>query len=65
MTKLEAMTRRLADMAVAGDARIVRLLLDQLREADARAAEEPAAQESFSAADREVIAALMMRIGGK
>jgi len=65
MTRLEAMTRTLADKAVAGDARAVRLLLDRLREADARAAEEPAVRESFSEKDREVIAALLVRIGGK
>jgi Family of unknown function (DUF5681) len=65
MTKLEAVTQTLADGAVAGDARMVRLLLDRLGEAEARAAEEPAAQETFSAADREVIAALLARIGGR
>ena len=65
VTKLKAMTRKLADLAAGGDARIVRLLLDQLREADARAAEEPPIEETFSAADREVIAALIARIGGK
>jgi len=63
VTKLEAMTRKLADMAVEGDARILRLLLDQIREAEARAAEEPVTQDAFSTADREVIAALVMRIG--
>jgi hypothetical protein len=65
VTKLKAMSRKLADLAAGGDARIVRLLLDQLREVDARAAEEPAIEETFSAADREVIAALMARMGGK
>ena len=65
MTRLEAMTRTLADKAAAGDPRIVRLLLDRLSAADARAAEEPQAQADFSAADREVIAALLVRIGGK
>jgi hypothetical protein len=63
VTKLEAMTRRLADRAAAGDARIVKLLIDQIRAGEARAAEEP--EEEFSAADREVIAAMVMRIGGK
>ena len=65
MTRLEAVTLMLADKALAGDPRMVRLLLGQLREADARAAEEPATQDAFSAADREVIAALLVRIGGK
>jgi hypothetical protein len=65
MTRLEAMTRTLADKAVAGDAKAVRLLIDRLAIAEARAGEEPAAQESFSAKDREVIAALLVRIGGK
>ncbi len=63
VTKLEAMTRKLADMAVQGDARVVKLLLDRIREAEERAAEEPTMQEEFDATDREVIAAMLQRIG--
>ena len=64
MTKLEAVTLMLADRALAGDARMVRLLLDRLPGSEARAAEEPEAQEAFSSADREVIAALLVRLSG-
>jgi hypothetical protein len=64
VTKLEAMTRKLADLATEGDVRMLRLLIDQMRAAEERAAKEPAADEAFSPADREVIAALVMRIGG-
>ncbi|HTW33271.1 MAG TPA: DUF5681 domain-containing protein [Rhizomicrobium sp.] len=62
VTKLEAMTRKLADMAVQGDARVVKLLLDRIREAEERTAEEPAVQDGFEAADREVIAAMLQRL---
>ncbi len=63
VTKLEAMTRKLADLAAQGDARIVRLLLGELHKAEERAAEEPAMQDAFSAADQEVIATLIVRLG--
>jgi hypothetical protein len=63
VTKLEAMMRTLTDKAVAGDARMVRLLLDRL--GPSRADEEPETEEAFSAADREVIAAMLARLGGK
>lgn len=63
VTKLEAMTRKLADLAVEGDARVLRLLLNEIRLAEERAAEEPATQDVLTAADREVIAALVLRIG--
>src|SRR5215469_7098703 len=63
VTKLQAMTTRLADRAAEGDARMVKLLLDQIRAGEARAAEEP--EEAFTAADREVIAAMVLRIGGR
>ena len=65
MTKLEAMIRTLIDGAVAGDARMVRMLLDRLGAAEERAGEEPETEEAFSAADREVIAAMLKRMGGK
>jgi hypothetical protein len=65
ITKLEAMTRKLADLAVEGDARVLRLLLNEIRLAEQRAAEEPATQDVLTAADREVIAALVARIGGR
>lgn len=64
MTKLEAMIRTLIDGAVAGDARMVRMLLDRLGAAEERAGEGPDT-EAFSAADREVIAAMLKRMGGK
>lgn len=63
ITKLEAMTRKLADLAVEGDARVLRLLLNEIRLAESRAAEEPTTQDVLTAADREVIAALEVRIG--
>jgi Family of unknown function (DUF5681) len=65
VTKLEAVMRKLADLAVAGDARVSRLLLNEIRLAEQRAAEEPATQDVLTAADREVIAALVVRIGGR
>jgi len=65
MTKLDAAMRRLADGAVAGDPRILRLLLGEIRVAEQRAAAEPQTQDVLSAADREVIAALVVRIGGR
>jgi hypothetical protein len=65
MTRLEAMTRTLADKAVAGDAKAVRLLIDRLKEVEARAAAEPGVRESFSEKDREVIAAVLVRLGVK
>ena len=65
MSKLDAMMRTLADGAVEGDPRILRLLLGEIRLAEQRAAKEPATQDVLCAADREVIAALVVRIGGK
>jgi hypothetical protein len=65
MTKLDAMMRALADGAVAGDPRILRLLLGEIRGAEQRAAKEPEMRDVLSAADREVIAALVVRIGGR
>ncbi len=65
MTKLDAMTLQLADLSAAGDARIMRLLLNEIRQAESRMAEEPAMQDTLEAADHEVIAALLARLGGK
>jgi hypothetical protein len=65
MTKAEAMARRFADLAVEGDPRILRLLLGEIRAAEERAQEEPALRDVLTAADREVIAALVVRIGGR
>jgi hypothetical protein len=65
VTKLEAMTRRLADLAVEGDPRILRLLLGEIRLAEERANEEPAMQDVLTSADHEVIAALVLRFGGR
>ncbi len=64
MTKLEAMTRQLIDLAVAGDARVMRLLLNEIRVAESRAAEEPQTQDVLTAADHDVIAALLAKIRG-
>ena len=61
VTKLEAATRALADGAAKGDPRILRLLLNEIRAAESRAAEEPATQDALTAADHEVIAAFMQR----
>lgn len=65
ITKLEAMMRKLADGAVEGDPRILRLLLGEIREAESQAAKEPQTQDVFTAADQEVIASLVLRIGGR
>jgi Family of unknown function (DUF5681) len=64
MTKLEAMTRQLIDLAVAGDARIMRLLLNEIRLKESRAAEEPETQDALEAADHDVIAGLLARLRG-
>jgi len=63
VTKLEATMRKLADLAAAGDARMVRLLIDHLKEAEGQAT--PETEDVFTQADSEVIAALMARIGKK
>lgn len=64
VTKLEALTRKLADLAVDGDARALRLLLGEIREAESRAAETPDVRDVLTTTDHEVIAALVLRIGG-
>jgi hypothetical protein len=65
MTKLDAAMRTLADGAVRGDPRILRLLLGEIRVAEQKAAAEPQTQEVLTAADQEVIATLMVRVGGR
>jgi hypothetical protein len=65
VTKLEALTRKLADLAVEGDARVLRLLLSEIREAESRAPETPAVRDVLTTTDHEVIAALVLRIGGR
>jgi Family of unknown function (DUF5681) len=65
VSKLQAAVKSLADRAASGDPLVLRLLLAELRHAESRAREEPVAQETFSAADREVIAAMLLRIGGR
>ena len=63
VSKLQAAVKSLADRAASGDPHVLRLLLAELRHAESRVGEEPAAQETFSATDREVIAAMLQRIG--
>src|SRR5277367_1704904 len=59
VSKMQAAVKSLADRAASGDPRVLRLLLAELRHAESRVAEEPAVQETFSATDREVIAAML------
>ena len=63
VSKMQAAVKSLADRAAAGDPRVLRMLLAELRHAESRAAEEPAVQETLSATDQEVIAAMLQRIG--
>lgn len=65
VSALEAMMRALTEGAVKGDPRSLKLLLDEIRATEQRAAAEPQTQEVLSAADHAVIAALLARIGGK
>ena len=63
VSKMQAAVKSLADRAASGDPLVLRLLLAELRHAESRASEEPAAQETLSATDQEVIAAMLQRIG--
>ncbi|HTW36466.1 MAG TPA: DUF5681 domain-containing protein [Rhizomicrobium sp.] len=63
VSKMQAAVKSLADRAASGDPRILRLLLAELRHAESRAAEEPAVQEDLTDVDRDVIAAMLQRIG--
>jgi hypothetical protein len=64
VTRYEALIRTLADGAIAGDPRILRLLLGELRDADSRAAETPDDSAALGDTDRDVIASLIARLGG-
>jgi len=63
VSKMQAAVKSLADRAASGDPLVLRLLLAELRHAESRASEEPAVQETLSATDQEVIAAMLQRIG--
>jgi hypothetical protein len=63
VSKMQAAVKSLADRAASGDPFVLRLLLAELRHAESRASEEPAVQETLSATDQEVIAAMLLRIG--
>ncbi len=63
VSKMQAAVKSLADRAASGDPRVLRMLLAELRHAESRASEEPAVQETLSATDQEVIAAMLQRIG--
>jgi hypothetical protein len=65
VSKMQAAVKSLADRAASGDPLVLRLLLAELRHAESRAAEEPAVQEDLTDTDRDVIAAMLLRIGGK
>lgn len=65
VSKMQAAVKSLADRAASGDPLVLRLLLAELRHAESRASEEPAVQEDLTEADRDVIAAMLLRIGGK
>jgi len=63
VSKLQAAVKSLADRAASGDPLVLRLLLTELRHAESRAGEEPAVQEDLTEVDRDVIAAMLLRIG--
>jgi hypothetical protein len=65
VSKMQAAVKSLADRAASGDPLVLRLLLAELRHAESRASEEPAVQEDLADVDRDVIAALLLRIGGQ
>ena len=66
MTRLEHLLDRLLEQALAGDARLIKLALDETRLAEARSAEARDASEETldNPADREVVAALIARLTG-
>lgn len=61
MTRLEAVTRRLVDEAVAGDPRLIRELLAEIHKNETKA-ERDASAEPLPDVDREVLAALYVRL---
>lgn len=61
MTKLEAVTRRLVDKALAGDARVMQQLFNEIHKNEAKAEREDSTKP-VSEADREVMEALFVRI---
>ena len=61
MTKLEAVTRQLVDKAMAGDARLMQQLCNEMHKGEAKAEKENTAT-SVTEADREVIEALFVRV---
>jgi hypothetical protein len=63
ITKREAMVAQLVDKSAAADLRAVKLLLDILKMAEARAGIAPSASEwVFDAADEKVIDTLLLRL---
>lgn len=61
MTKLEAVTRRLVDKALAGDARVMQQLLNEIHKNETKAERENSAAPAADL-DREVVEALFVRI---
>ena len=62
MTRLEHLLHRLFEQALSGDARLIKMVLDEARKDEARAEQNPFAFDT--AADREVIEALFRRLAG-
>lgn len=61
MTRLEAVTRRLVDEAAAGDPRLIKELFAEIHKNESKAEREASAQP-LEEMDREVMAALYVRI---
>lgn len=61
MTRLEAVTRRLVDRAVEGDPRLMRELIAEIHKNETKA-ERDASSAPMAEADREVLAALYVRL---
>lgn len=61
MTRLEAVTRRLVDEAVSGDPRLMRELFAEIHKNEAKA-ERDASAAPMAEADKEVLAALYVRL---
>jgi len=62
MTRLEQLLHRLLEKAIAGDPRLMKMALDEVRRDEARAPE--AVPTDLDAADAEVLAALFARLTG-
>jgi len=60
--RLDQLLHRIFDDALAGDPRLIRLVLDEARKGEARA-EKDAPPTVFGEKDREVIDALLQRLG--